>query len=272
MPTSAGRYHASRRRALRPGDTIRALQNGSPMSGTGTAHLSPIAVLGQATFGGCVAVVRLARAELRSALPPSIRLPEPDVSPVACLLLFGEQRDAKTCVAGVPMPWGVRYRELMVAVPFVRWTRGEDPYLFVYRMVCDYWPAVWVGNSYYGFSKSFARMKWDGRQFSAHDESDQLLFCAELVSDQPAPRDAFAWIESAARLPVLGRREDGKLVSSWFEWDFEPATVSSATLHVTLGQGLYGPFHEDRPVTAEGAYRVEGMRWRLSWPASVPSV
>ena len=235
---------------------------------TGSAHMSSIVVIGQANFKGCVAIVQLPRSVVRSALPSSVDLPEPDASHAACLLLFGEQLNATTCLAGVPMPWGVRYHELMVAVPFVRWKHEAHPRLFVYRMVCDYWPAVWVGNSYYGFNKSFARVTWDGRRFSADDESNPHLFCADLLTDQPAPRQALAWIESASRLPVLGRRADNTFVSSRFEWDFEAAAIRRTKLRLLLCQGSLGLLLENR--SDEDAYWVDGMRWRLSWPSAVP--
>jgi hypothetical protein len=238
------------------------------MSRTESPRLSPLLVIAQATFRGCVAVVRLVGSALRDVLPSSVHLPEPDASSVACLLLFGEQQNATTCFAGVPMPWGVRYHELMVAVPFVRWNGGTHPHLFVHRMLCDYWPAVWVGNSYYGFNKSLARVTWDGRRFSANDESNPRLFCADLLTHQPAPRQALAWIESAARLPVLGRRADSTFVPSRFEWDFEPAIIRRTKLRLLLCQGSLGLLLENR--SDEDAYWVEGMRWRLSWPSAVP--
>jgi hypothetical protein len=163
------------------------------------------------------------------------------------------------------MPWGVRYHELMIAIPFVRWDHREGPFLFVHRMVCDYWPAVWVGNSYYGFNKSFARVDWDGRRFSVADGSNRL-FCAELLADLPARPETLNWIVTAAQLPVLGQREDSTFVSSRFDWNFEPASVRRTKMRLLPGQGSLGRLLEDRQ--RSDAYWVDGMRWRLSWPTS----
>lgn len=236
------------------------------MSDPGSARLSPLAVVAQATFVGCVAIVKLSRTGLRGVLPTVVHLPGADTPSVDCLLLFGEHRYATTCVAGFPMPWGIRYHELMVAVPYVSLKDGRTPHLFVHRMICDYWPAVWVGNGYYGFSKSFARIEWDGKRFRAADAAERHVLSAELLSDQPATLEALAWIESAARLPVLGTRGTGSLVLSRFEWDLATAQVSRTTLQLTWGQGFHGLLSKGDRQPLPHAYRIDGMRWRLSWP------
>jgi hypothetical protein len=215
-------------------------------------HFVPLAgadVIGQATFEGCLAVVDVARRAFEETIPPSIRLPGRSAGSVRCLVLFGEQTAATTCFAGVPMPWGIRYHELMIAVPFVQQAARPGEHLYVHRMVCDYWPAVWVGNRYYGFGKRFARMTWDGERFVATDTSHG--------------------IQSAAALPVVGHRGDGTLISSRFEWDFRAAVVDVARADLTLNPGLLD-LHGDDQKRAEAAYSVQRMRWRLSWPERAP--
>src|SRR5262245_23467484 len=126
-------------------------------------------VAGQATFSGCLAVVRVARQALRSRLPTAVSLPPNDSNDYPCLLAFGEQLEGTAVFGGLTVPLGLRYRELMVAIPFVRVDGALGDHLFVSGMVCDFWPAVSNGNTYWGFSKRFAPMSWDGARFLVQD-------------------------------------------------------------------------------------------------------
>jgi hypothetical protein len=253
-------------------DTIRppSLEQNEPVNRGESARLRSADVIGQATFSGCLAVVHVPRLSLQQVIPRVVRLPELDTPGVPCLLLFGEQSGATTCFGGVPMPWGIRYHELMIAVPFVRWETTTGEHLYVHKMVCDFLPGVWVGNNYYGFSKSFARMTWDGSCFSVNDESHELAFFARIGSVRQTPRSALAWIQSAAALTVLGRRQDGRFISSRFEWDFRGAVVDRASADLAVGQELLRLDDEDRSAWRQDVYRVRGMKWRLSWPEDTP--
>ena len=83
--------------------------------------LAPTAVAGQAAFSGCLAAITLSRDVLRRLLPASLTLPPDDDRPDhPCLFACGEQRNGTTFFGGLPVPWGVSYHELMIAVPFVR--------------------------------------------------------------------------------------------------------------------------------------------------------
>jgi hypothetical protein len=238
-------------------------------SGFDDTHSAAPAFAGQATFGGCLAVVPVDRRTLQSRLPPSISLPQGDADECPCLLVFGEQADGKTFFGGLTVPWGLRYHELMLAIPFARCDRGRD-HLFVSGTVCDFWPAVWNGNTFYGFSKRFAPMSWDGTQFFVKDDDGGVAFCGALeVADRTSGKEVFAWIQSAAALPVLGVRGDGVVIRTRFEWDFGAATVEPAALHLTVGKGFDELLLLNRPFREDGVYRVAGMQWRLGWPDAV---
>jgi hypothetical protein len=154
----------------------------------------------------------------------------------------------------------------MVAIPFAHWA-GQNC-LFIAGMTCDAWWAVWNGNMYYGFQKRLASISWDGSQFLSGHDGDQPAFRAVCEPSVSAPRIPFEWIRSAAALPVLGQRADGTFVRSKFEWDFASAGVEPTHVALTIGQG-----YRDLPIASavtwhDDAYRVHGMRWRLSWPGS----
>lgn len=167
------------------------------------------------------------------------------------------------------MPGGIRYHELMFAVPFVVQEGKPGEHLYVHRMICDFWPGVWVGNNYYGFSKSFVQITWDGKRFLASDASHAPIFCAEVRRVGRAPAGALAWVQAAAALPVLGRRSDGTIVRSRFDWNFAAAVVEVVALDLTVAQEFERLFGLDRPTWHRNAYFVQGMRWRLSWPEKV---
>ena len=69
-------------------------------------------------------------------------------------------------------------------------------------------------------------------------------------------------------LPVLGKRDDGVLVQSRFDWDFTAATIDGGALTLDVRPGF-----DELPASASGsrrrldaAIRVDRMRWSLSWP------
>ena len=68
-------------------------------------------------------------------------------------------------------------------------------------------------------------------------------------------------------LPALGRRADGRLVSSYFDWDFTNAHVRPVDACVSIDAsflpGLRPGLHHDAPA---GTFEVRDMIWRLSWP------
>jgi hypothetical protein len=105
-------------------------------------------VAGQAMFDGCLAAVDVLRRDLLPIVPSGIELPDATSSLNRCLLAFGGQRDSTAFLGGVPVPWGIRYHELLVAVPGARRGGRPDDWLFVLGMVCDAWWAVWNGNAY----------------------------------------------------------------------------------------------------------------------------
>ena len=169
------------------------------------------------------------------------------------------------------MPWAVRYHELMVAVPFVKPEGTDVEHLFVHRMMCDFWPAVWVGNNYYGFNKSFVQMAWDNRRFDVTDASNALMFSAEVSPAESASGQGLTWIQRAAALPVIGRREDGRIIGSRFDWVFPSDGIDRVALKLTVTPSFAGRDGETFPARADPqscdqAYSVSGMRWCLSWP------
>jgi hypothetical protein len=231
--------------------------------------LTPEAIAGEASFEGCLAIIDVDRQFLQARLPPSIALPERHSTICSCLLAFGAQSEGTTFFGGVPVSWGIGYHELMVAVPFVACHDAAGEHLFVTGMSCDFWPAVWNGNFYYGFHKQLAQMHWNGTSYSVTDGGPRSCFRAEVQrSGDSAAHEAFGWIRAAAALPVLGRRADGSFVVSRFDWDFRQALVEAASVQLTLGEAFQELPPGDHLLRHDETVWVRKMGWRLGWPVS----
>jgi hypothetical protein len=228
------------------------------------AHQSPFA--GQATFTGGLAIVGIATESLTSRLPSATVLPVRSAVFHPCLLAFGKQRNGTTFFGGLPVSWGVEYHELLVGVPFVRLVTDHVDRLFVLGMSCDFWPAIWNGNYYYGFRKRFAAMRWADDVFTVTGHDGRQELHASLSEPDREAASTFELIRALVTQPVLGCRGPGGFVHARFDWDFSTAVVERASLRLSLSapfQELTAP--ETMKVMGE-AYRVRGMRWRLSFP------
>jgi len=242
------------------------------------AHAASSRFAGQARFSGCIAFTNWPRDEVAALLPPELTLAPnataPDVHPV--MFVFGDQADGALIFAGLTVPTQITYQELGIVVPFVHHRGGPYLHSYVPRMYSSYFPAVWHGNAHYGFSKELARMRWQGPVFLATAEDGSLLLHAETEAAgdwSPGARcDApnFDAMRAVVALPVLGRRDDGTYVRSYFGWDFRDATVrpsdSCVSIDAPVLTGLRPRLCHD---TASGTFEVRGMTWRLSWPSTV---
>ena len=231
---------------------------------------------GQARFTGCIAFCNWRREDVRALLPEELDLAmntssTPEVHPIA--FMFGEQAEGATIFGGITFPMRVSYRELALAIPFVKHRRGTNLHVFVPRMYSSFFPATWAGNAHYGLAKQMASMEWRGTQFevATPDGARLLRAAAEPDGDwTPAPHGtlpSFAAMRDVFALPILGRRADGSYVTSYFGWDFGEAHVRPAraelSIDVALAEGL-----TPRSCTAlpSGTFEVRRMIWRLSWP------
>jgi hypothetical protein len=242
------------------------------------AHAAASRFAGQARFSGCIAFTNWPRDEVAALLPPELTLAPngtaPDVHPV--MFVFGDQADGALIFGGLTVPTQITYQELGIVVPFVQHGGGPHLHNWVPRMYSSYFPAVWHGNAHYGFAKELARMRWHGPIFLATREEGSLLMHADTEPSgdwSPGTRcDApnFDAMRAIVALPVLGRRDDGTYVRSYFGWDFRDATVrpsdSCVSIDVPVIAGLRPRRCHD---TASGTFEVRGMTWRLSWPSTV---
>ena len=224
-------------------------------------------------FAGCIVRCELPRADVRRVLPPGLRLDAipgcaPDRHPLA--FIFGEHDRSAVLFASLTLPTGVRFHEMVIAVPAVR---GPDdvPGLFLPRVFSGEPVVTWSGNAHYGYAKRMVPLEWLGDTFVVSSEAGALL--AHVVVETAGPWEpaagsrlpAFATAADVGRQSVLGCRADDSLVHSHFDWSFADAWVrpirASISIDASLGCGL----EPSAAVDAEGI-EVSGMGWRLSWP------
>lgn len=227
--------------------------------------------VGQATFNGCIAVTTWPRRDVAALLPPGLApaLPASGADGHPVVFVFGEQTGGAVQVGGYPFPVGRDYREICVAVPFVRHLQGRYLHTFIPRMYATYLPAVWNGNAHYGFSKRVAQISWEGALYLVTSATGALLWHAETEPVKPSPSAAgFDAMRAMFRVPILGRKTDGSWVASYFDWDFATAAVAGADVAVSIGDGFLDGLTARRCTDPpSGSFAVRGMVWRLSWPS-----
>jgi hypothetical protein len=231
---------------------------------------SPLSsVAGRAIFAGGLAIVGIDREFLRLRMPLSTVLAGHDQAYQPCLLAFGEQQEGTTFFGGVSMPWGVQYHELLVGIPYVRRAGDSTNHLFVLGMTCDFWPAIWNGNFYYGFHKRFAPMRWANQAFVVISSDGRPEFHASLHGTDGRAESTFELIRTIASQPVLGWWNVGGFVRTGFDWDFSTASIRPVSLRLSLDAHFRELPDGSRLKIMGEAYQVRGMRWRLSWPVRV---
>ena len=230
----------------------------------------------QARFNGCIVVTNWPRVDVARLLPSELALAAnasatPDLHPV--IFVFGEQTEGAVIFARLPVPAVPDYREFALAIPFVRHRDGHHLHVHVPRMYSSHFPATWNGNVHYGLGKAMACMEWRGPMFLMTSETGELLVHAALeptgdwVSGAAAELPHLAALRAIFSLPVVGRKVDGRLVCSWWGWEFGDALVrpldALVSIDAPLVEGLPVGTCADAP---GGSFEVRGMAWKLTWP------
>jgi hypothetical protein len=236
-------------------------------------------LVGRASFNGVVVFANWSREEATAVLAEDLELARNAVAPTRHPLAFiiGEQTRGALTYGPFTIATGIGYHEVGVAVPFVRHRRDAGLHTYIPRMYSSFFPAVWNGNTHYGFGKELGHMERDGGGIVVHggDGRPRLRLEVEATGGWVAGRDCllpnFAAMRAIFALPVIGRQADGRYVRSRFHWSFEEASVRPARVKLAIEASL-GPGLDPRscPTVPGGAFDVRAMVWRLSWPAPWP--
>lgn len=236
-----------------------------------------VGVVGQALFHGCLLTLSWPRAWAERLLPAGLALAVPAERERPChhpvIAVFGEQTRGAIVLGGIPLPFNVRYPEFAIAIPFVQRPGSHRLQTFVPAMGSGYFPAIWHGNQFYGFSKERVEIERRGSLLWMSGPTGSLWMQA-AVSCEPRwhrRRDldcpALDEIEESLRLPILGQRADGSIVQSWWELSFRHALARTCSSWVAFEQpfvpGLPLGVHQAPP---RHSVEVRGLLWQLSWP------
>jgi hypothetical protein len=242
----------------------------------GPVHeLGPVpatAFAGQARFTGGVLATAVARAEAAAMLPPELELAPPANGTAAIhplLVTFGDLDDGSFVFGGLPFEALPPYGELCVAIPFVRRRGGRSLHLWSARLFTTSWPSCWHGNATYGLRKAMATMRRDAPTLVVTAAEGAEVARAELRPGGEWHRTAPAFdaIRRAFALPVVGRRDDGTLVSSYFRWETDDVLVRPAEATVSLAAGAVdGLAAGPRRGARDATFAVRRMLWRVTWP------
>src|SRR5262245_10627448 len=251
----------------------------APSAYAGASHPTPRrldAFVGQSYFDGFVAVTAWARDDVRRLLPPELELASPvsgQSALHAVIFVFGTPTDCVMRFAGLPIPACPDYHELGVAVPFVVRRADHALHLYIARMYASYPPAVWAGNTYYGFSKELADVQRGADRFCVAGFGGQSVFEASTTTSDVDATGEFEPVRALFMLPVLGRRRDGSVVCSHFDWDVRGVPVRSARAQLLLDGACAGGVTGQRwQLVPDETFAFTGMRWRLSWPGQCAGV
>jgi hypothetical protein len=232
---------------------------------------------GEATFDGCIAIAHWPRADVERLLPRELELaanaaPCGGVHPV--VFVFGQQNQGAWIWGGLTLPIGLVYHEFLIGFPFVRHRDGRMLHTYIPRMYASNSSVVWDGNLRYGLSKELAAMRWWGSTFVLTTQQGTLLFHAVVKPEGRSTSTHRRTLAAAAvaqifSLPMLGRRETGHYVCSYFGWDLASASVRSAAAYLSIDAPLVSGL-EPRLFHAApgGSITVRSMKWQLSWPVS----
>jgi hypothetical protein len=233
--------------------------------------------VGEAYFDGLVVPTVWSREAAAEVLPAGWHLAtnvsaERDAHPIVFML--GRQHRTAIMFGGATLPIPADYDEVMIAVPFVRHEASRLLHTFVPRMYAgDPW-AIWSGNAYFGFAKRHGTIERFTSTLAVTDEAGMLLMHATVFesgtwrpASAPQCQEHVIGLSHLSCLPIVGRREDGRDIESYFDWNFDRAYLrpisASLQLDSRLGPGL---IPTDRIESSDDGVEVRGLRWRLSWP------
>jgi len=239
----------------------------------------PVTDGGEATYNGFLTFTNIDRNMVEQLLLPGFQLAPrktthtPNVHPV--ILLFGDQTDGASVLAGTLWPSGIHYSEKIFAVPFVQKSGENGWHTFIIRMYLDNDFAI-AGGLVFGYRKRKAWIDWKGDDVRIRDVflNDLLEGCFSWGATWHDGNDALASIPNFSDMVsimstrLLGHNFNVPICSHW-EWNLDKAKVATAETSYNMiapftssmnAWPALSPFNN----VTDGAVVVRGLRWRLS--------
>lgn len=207
-----------------------------------------------------VAIAGLPADAASALLPAGLELMPPNLMPAGrhpLILLAGEHSRVGT----VLLPFGLRYRELVIAVPSVRPRDGPaGPFCHLPLLLLDRELPTLLGRWLYGFAKRRATIRRTAERFEAVRRSDstpvlEARFAA--IAGQPDPGPVRGLFEQ----PLISGGEQGRWRYARFDFGLDRASLGGARVEVVIGPALL-PGLAPGPLPIDRAFRLE-TRWTL---------
>jgi len=225
-----------------------------------------------------MAILPMSNAAVKAMLPGALELGPQTLAPAGqhpICFMFCLQKDVRPPILGL----GLKYLELILAVPFVQWTRPTNsyrgPFIFMPRLFLDHWLPVILGW-FYGFAKVRARTNMAENHYRVRS----LLGNGPIVSGDFAPHGPigppssfphFEPVRDLFRQPFVAKSIVGPFICSTFDFRLDEAQMQAidATVHVTeafVPDLAVGDNHVPGiDMTPVGAFYIQ-VPWTLSPP------
>ncbi len=225
-----------------------------------------------------MAIPPMSNAAVQAMLPGGLELGPQTLAPAGqhpICFMFCLQKDVRPPLLGL----GLKYLELILAVPFVQWTHPTNsyrgPFIFMPRLYLDRWLPVILGW-FYGFAKVRARMSTAENYYRVRSLlRDRPIISGDFAPHGPiGPPSSFPHFEPVRdlfRQPFVAKSIVGPFICSRFDFHLDDAHMQSidATVHLTEAfvPGLaVGDFHVPGiDMTPVGAFYIQ-IPWTLSPP------
>jgi hypothetical protein len=254
-------------------------------TGTYTPRCGNATTGGNAAYHGSIVFTNLDRTIVQSIVPQELTLAANTVASTQhpVIVMYGRPHNSSWMVAGTQIIPGPNYQELMLLVPFVQRPTSTKWHTHVVRMYLDDWDAIWIGNVFFAYGKEWGISVETGTEVSEFAMATQK-FHANVTPNGPGRTNAqaeatlpnYSAIKTILDMPIVGRRQDGTLVCSYFELDFTGATITPVSsahefldpfVPLMVGWPVLGSTLTSVP---DGAIAVENVNWWIKQPPPGP--
>jgi hypothetical protein len=213
-----------------------------------------------------VAICDLPADQACALLPPGLELWPPGTAPAGrqpLLLLFGEHR--RVGLDG--LPFGLRYLEVVVALPSVRPRHGPTgPFCHLPLLLLDHLLPTLLGRWLYGFAKRRAAIRRTGDSFEVTRRRDGAPLVVAHVRPSAARLDLEP-VRSLLEQPLISTGAGDRWRYARFDFGLGRARLAAVeaevVVHADLLPGLAaGPIRVDRAFRLETVWTLDHLRPR----------
>lgn len=219
----------------------------------------------QATFEGVLALHWLPASLAARMLAPELRLAGPGgTTRHPALLLFGRYTRGGPLWAGLPVPLGFSYQELLVVLPWLEAAGIPEPVSQPVLGYADHSIPAWFGNEHYGIPKQLGPCEWDGTTFVSAGVGAIAAATGPVCHGEILESRSLTQLTEMITAPWMGRTRRGGLARCDHAWDFSEAQVQAARVVAKAAPetGLPSTWTAE----PDASFLLRDVRWRISYP------